>query len=310
MPALIKSIGLLKLSCLWPFDILRSKKRIFHMAFQPSNIRKGNEIIMKKILIPAAVISAASVLFTGCVVAGRQAPGNPAITIESAGSAVSASENAKTITVSASENVQVEPDMAELRFGVDSKAATVEEVTKINSETLDSIVSYLTGLGYEESSISTSDFSLYGDYDYSNGASTLIGYQMRTTVVLSDVAKDAVGDVLDGVLEAGANRLDGVQYYSSTYDEAYAEALDKAISLASQKAESIASSMGSEISGFVSVDESLPNDRARYSSTSGYADYGVNETAALAGGVSTSSMKVLPSEIDVSATVTVTYNVK
>lgn len=265
---------------------------------------------MKKILIPAAVISAASVLFTGCVVAGQQAPGNPAITIESAGGAVSASENAKTITVSASENVQVEPDMAELRFGVDSKAATVEEVTKINSETLDSIVSYLTGLGYEESSISTSDFSLYGDYDYSNGASTLIGYQMRTTVVLSDVAKDAVGDVLDGVLEAGANRLDGVQYYSSTYDEAYAKALDKAISLAGQKAESIASSMGSEISGFVSVDESLPNDRARYSSTSGYADYGVNEAAALAGGVSTSSMKVLPSEIDVSATVTVTYNVK
>ena len=231
-----------------------------------------------------------------------------------------------TITVTANSEIKVVPDKAKIGVAVTTQAATAEATQSANTDGINAVIDALKQLGIDEKSIQTTDTYLNPRYDYSaatytapaapleeetvattgaaeiaveDAASTnIVGYEMTTRLSVSDLEIDQVGEVLQACVAAGATNSDGIQYYSSEYDAKYAEALAAAVEDARAKAEVLASAAGVNLGGVFSITEGYQNTAYRYDTA--MASDAVAEGA---------SMKVMPGELDVTANVTVSYEI-
>lgn len=211
------------------------------------------------------------------------------------------------ITMDSSETVKIVPDMAKIVFAVTSEAQKADECQQKNTEALNSLTEYLKGQGIDEKSITTSGYSLNPRYDWSSDTRKLIGYEMQTEVTVSDVTVEQVGTLLSGGVNAGANEIYSVSYYSSGYDDAYAEALKKAVELARTKAQALAEASGRTLGDVVSIEEYSDNQYGRY------IDGGVNlqkESVSMAAGAENAvkDMNVMPGEMEVDANIKIVFS--
>ena len=126
----------------------------------------------------------------------------------------------------------------------------------------------------------------------------IVGYEMTTRLAVRDLNIDQVGEALSTCVAAGANNTDGIRYYSSEYDAKYAEALAAAVDAARAKADVLAKAGGVSLGNVYSMVEGYQNTAYRY-------DTGATMEAM----ASDAAMKVMPGEVDVTASVTVSYEV-
>ena len=85
----------------------------------------------------------------------------------------------------------------------------------------------MKGLGVEEKSIQTSDYGMSPIYDWNSGQQKVKGYQMNTSITVSDILVENIGKIITDSVASGVNELDSVQYLCSDYDEKYQEALKR-----------------------------------------------------------------------------------
>lgn len=242
-----------------------------------------------------------------------------ACTTSSASGAPVASEGttaaSPTITVNANSEIAVVPDKAQIGVAVTTQAKTAADTQTQNAETVNALTEALRGLGIDEKSIQTTHTYLNPRYDYSNpvayggaeiaidesdDSTNIVGYEMTTGLSVKDLDIDKVGEVLRACVAAGANNTDGIQYYSSEYDAKYDEALAAAVEAARSKAEVLAKAAGVNLGGVFSIVEGYQNTAYRYDTGAGV----MMEAAA-----ADEALKVSPGEINVNATVTVTYEI-
>ena len=213
---------------------------------------------MRKHFAQTAVILAAvsAIGLTACTQGSASAPIPDTIKVENVKDNV--------ITVQSTEEVKVVPDMAELVFSVTTQAADAKACQEQNSKDLDHVISFLKGTGIAETSIQTSNYGLDPIYDWNSGR-TITGYEMNTTITVSDIPIDQAGTLISSSVEAGINSISQVTYLSSKYDETYQQALKNAIASAKVKAEAIAEAGGCTLGPVVHVEEYNDNQIARYS---------------------------------------------
>ncbi len=248
---------------------------------------------MKKIKIPlaAALIAAASLSVTACAQTGSAAiPGT--ITVDNKADS--------TIKVQNTEEIKVVPDIAEINFAVSTQAGDPKSCQEKNSEDLSKVITFLKNSGIDEKSIQTSNYGLQPIYDWNSGQS-ITGYEMRTSLTVSDLPMDQAGPLLSSCVDAGINNIDNVTYLSSKYDETYKEALKKAIESSKTKAEAIAEASGRTLGEISNVEENSTYSDARYN---GYSASGTEAA------MNAKSMVVEPGQISIEAQVTVTYQLK
>ena len=250
---------------------------------------------MRKHFTQTAVILAAvsAIGLTACTQGSTTAPIPDSIKVENVKDNV--------ITVQSTEEVKVVPDMAELVFSVTTQAADAKACQEQNSKDLDNVISFLKGTGIAETSIQTSNYGLDPIYDWNSGR-TITGYEMNTTITVSDIPIDQAGTLISSSVEAGINSISQVTYLSSKYDETYQQALKNAIASAKVKAEAIAEAGGCTLGPVVHVEEYNDNQIARYST---YKNAAVEDMAAGA-----ASMSVEPGQLSVEARVTVEFEIQ
>ena len=242
--------------------------------------------------IATAIIAAAALSITACAqTSGSLVP-------PTSGSNTATAY--KTIQVQSEEELKTVPDKAEINYGVSSEAADPKSVQEKNSEDLNKVISFLKDSGIAETSIQTTNYGLQPNYDWSDGQK-ITGYQMRTSIIVSDIPMDQVGTLISSSIEAGINNISNVSYLSSKYDENYQEALKKAIESAKTKAQAMASASGKTIGEVVSIEELSSYSPARYEA--------YQNTQADTGLVS-KEMAVEPGQISVQASVKVSYELK
>lgn len=212
------------------------------------------------------------------------------------------------ITISSSETVEVTPDMAEIVYGIRTEDTDASACQQKNTESLNKVLAFLKDQGFEEKSIKTTGFSLDPRYDWSGNRQQLIGYEMSTQVTVTDVPVDQVGGLLSKTVESGANEIQSVIYFSSTYDEAYEEALKKAVELAKGKAAALAQASGQELGKVVKVEEYNDNQYGRYTSS------GINRSAKAMGvegmaSMDVAEMEVMPGQMKVTANISVEFEI-
>ncbi len=213
-------------------------------------------------------------------------------------------DESRSVMIHTSETVEVVPDMAEIVYGITTEHKDPSQCQQENAEKLDKILEYLKAKGYEDQSIKTTGFSLDPQYDWSGNTRKLVGYEMSTRITVTDVPMEEVGALLSQTVETGANEIQSVTYFSSTYDEAYEEALAKAVEMAQSKAEALAHAGGYQVVGILNMVEQADSQYGRYveSGISRNSQYeAAAETMAVA------DMAVMPGELQVTADISVEF---
>jgi len=252
---------------------------------------------MKKKIIFAIMgcVTAGTVLLSACSKGG-------AVTVPDTITVKNADDGKNKVTLNTAETVKVVPDMSEIVFGIRTEAAEADQCQADNAENLERLLEYLKAQGVEEKSIATSGFSLDPRYDWSGNKQTLIGYEMRTQVTVTNIPMDQTGAMLTKGVKEGANEIVSVNYFSSSYDEAYAEALKKAVELARSKAEALAAASGQKAGDVLSIQEYNDSQYGRYVSSNlavnTRASGAMKEEAAM-------DMGVMPGEMSVKASICV-----
>ena len=267
----------------------------------------------KNVVAVVAAVSAAVLLMTGCgAAAGNGAAGSSAAAGGIGALKVSAAENVaekedtakRTITVMADSSSVTVPDKAQINLAVQTEGANAKETQQQNTEAVDQVIAKIRELGVPDKSIKTSGYDMWPRYDYSGNTEKLIGYQVSTSLTVTDRSIDEVGSLISECVAAGVNQVNNISYSCSNYDEIYNDALTKAVEKAKEKGEVLAKAAGGELGEILSVSEGYQNTAYRYNTS--YMDakamggYGAAEEAA-------ADVAVMPGEAEITAQVTVVF---
>ena len=158
------------------------------------------------------------------------------------------------ISVVATGEASVAPDLAVVSFAVSGSgkqlAPTRDDVNKRSS----SVLAKLRDLGVADGDLNAPDVGIHPEYDYRKGQ-RLTGYRVVRQMTAKVRDLDALGNVLDGLVAAGANEVHGAQMSAADPSAAEHEALRAAITAARAKAEALADAGGVTLGGLARVEE-------------------------------------------------------
>ncbi len=163
----------------------------------------------------------------------------------------------RTITVSASGSVAVEPDQARLTSGVTAEGASAREALTANSEAMKKVVGELKSAGIDPKDIQTSSFRVEPRYTRpaEGQAPKIDGYSVTNEVQVLVRDLEKVGDILDRLVTAGANQSSGLNFEVSKAETALDEARKQAVANARRRADLYAAAAGAEVGEVLTIVE-------------------------------------------------------
>lgn len=170
------------------------------------------------------------------------------------------------LTVSADGRTSRKPDLAVFSAGVTSTGKTAGQALTANSADMAKVIAALKGAGIAERDIQTSNLSLnpvYADMSRQPAANPLeqqipriIGYQVSNTVTVKQRNLAQFGKVIDTLVTAGANQVNGPSFQVDEPDAALDEARVEAIKKARERANLYAGATGLKVLRLISISES------------------------------------------------------
>ncbi len=216
----------------------------------------------------------------------------------------------RSINVNATDSVKVQPDRAELVLSIRPQADTADAARKAAASELDQISQSLSGLGIEAASITSGQVSINPVYDWSESTQKVTGYQADVTVTVKDLTLEQASSALTASAAVADTSVSGLNYYVSTYDEQYQNALVSAMQAAQKKAEVLAGAAGASVGQVLSVQEGTDSQEYRYEKAvaDSTAVALTSEDSAAQGAAG--DIELNPGEVEISASVTVTYELQ
>jgi len=189
-------------------------------------------------------------LVTACGSVGAQPVVNSALAADEQNSGVN-----RTLSVNGTGRVTLTPDIAYLTIGVQTEAGDAADAVSENSAKTEAIITALEGAGVEAKDIKTTNFSIYPQqkYDTQGQPTGEVTYIVNNSVFVTVRDLDAIGELLNDVVEAGANNIQGIQFDVEDKTEAYAEAQAMAVANAQAQAEDLAEAAGVVLGEVISI---------------------------------------------------------
>lgn len=149
-----------------------------------------------------------------------------------------------TITVDGLGQVYGAPDVAYVQLGVQSSSTDVLTAFNDANDTIQKVITALTGMGIDRADIQTTGLSLYQDNPYNPNTNTpaekpTYHAQNSLNVTVRDVS--TVGEVINAGVGAGANSINGVSFGMSDQSALEQQAREAAVNDARTRAEQLAS---------------------------------------------------------------------
>lgn len=169
------------------------------------------------------------------------------------------------LTVSADGRTARKPDLAVFSAGVASTGKTAGEALSANSADMNRVVAALKRAGIADRDIQTSNLSLNPVYAPQEPRDRtvatpqepkIIGYQASNSVSVRQRNLAEFGKVIDTLVAAGANQVNGPDFQVDKPDEALDEARIEAIGKARARADLYARAAGLKVVRIVSISES------------------------------------------------------
>lgn len=158
-----------------------------------------------------------------------------------------------SLVASGTGTVQLTPDRATLSVAIESRAPEASGAGARNAEIVERVRAALNAEGIGADAITTAHYNVRADWRRQDGERVRDGYVAETMlrVVLNNIT--AAGKAIDAALDAGANRIDGVQFSSSHADEARREAIALAVQDAMDTAEAMAIAAGGGLGNLIEL---------------------------------------------------------
>ncbi|WP_410218681.1 SIMPL domain-containing protein [Paracoccus sp. (in: a-proteobacteria)] len=149
------------------------------------------------------------------------------------------------LTVTGEGQSRVAPDLATVQLGVTTQAESAADAMTRNSEQQRAVIEALTGAGIDEAQIQTAGLNLNPLMRYGDGqAPEVTGYQASNIVTVRVSQLERLGEVLDAIVAAGANEINGITFTREDGAEALDSARRDAVADARRKAEVLAQAAG------------------------------------------------------------------
>ena len=163
-----------------------------------------------------------------------------------------------TLTLSAEGRSTRAPDIALFSAGVSNQARTAAEALAANAALMNQVVAALKKAGIEGRDIQTSNLSVGPVYATSPGSNRpkVVAYQVNNQVSARERKVAELGRVLDALVEAGANDINGPTFSLDSPDAALDEARTAAMKAARARAQLYAIAAGLKVLRIVSISES------------------------------------------------------
>lgn len=165
---------------------------------------------------------------------------------------------ARTVTVTGSGEVSVRPDLASIGAGIVTEASSAAQALAANSQAMAAVFKSLDEMGIDRSDVQTSEFSVNPVYDQPrdpNGAPIMRGYQVSNRISVLVRQPDRLGTVLDRLVAAGANRMEGIQFSVGEPEPLLDKARQAAVADAQRKARLYADAAHVALGSVVSISE-------------------------------------------------------
>ena len=167
----------------------------------------------------------------------------------------------QTISARGHSSAMVEPENLMITLGVNTVAETASEALAENSRIVNDVIAALSALNVSEDEISTTRINIHPEYgDVPNpvtGGSSweMIGYEASNIITVATAQMDKAGEILDGAVGAGANRVDDVRFSASmeTIADVRMDLIGQAVLNALEKAELALDPLEYRISGVKSI---------------------------------------------------------
>ena len=196
---------------------------------------------MRKSILILVSIMLFAVLVSGCgpaLQAQAQATQTPAGTVP----------QTRTVSVTGSGKAYLDPDIAHIYVGVHTEAEDAAQAVAENNTQSQEVTDALRDMGIDAKDIQTTNFSIYPQQQYSpQGELQETRYAVDNTVFVTLRDLSNLGDVLDAVIAAGANSINGIQFDVADRTSALADARIAAVADARSQAEELADAAGVEL---------------------------------------------------------------
>ena len=194
---------------------------------------------MRKNLLIISVLLAVALVATGC--ATSQLPASESAT--------------KSMNVSGLGTVFVEPDVAYINIGVQSRNSEANLALEENNANANAIRNALLDLGVEDKDIQTSNFNIYRQQTQpmtpEEEAENI--FVVENTVSVAVRQLDSLGEVLSAVVRQGANTIYGITFSIEDSSTAIKQARELALENAKAEAQAIADAAGVKLGKITSL---------------------------------------------------------
>lgn len=189
-------------------------------------------------MLRALILASALVLPTAPALAQDDAPGR--------------------LSLTATGEVNIRPDMATVQSGVVTEARSAAEALSANSQAMNGVFTALEEAGIARQDIQTSNLQINPVWsNYSEGTERRItGYQATNTVTARVDELDSLGATIDALVSSGANQIQGVTFGVDDDSDARRQARLNAVAELQEIASLYAGALGIELGGLLEFSES------------------------------------------------------
>lgn len=154
----------------------------------------------------------------------------------------------RTLTVTANDNVSVEPDVAIVHIGFETQPASAKDAYASGAQTSNAIIDALKQAGVEESAIHSESQFLERDYSVPKSHKFTLTEQWTVKTTPKQAA-----EILDVAVTAGANSSGQIEWTVNDERGLENQALDKAAARAKADAAELAKGMGVRLGTLIYV---------------------------------------------------------
>ncbi len=166
--------------------------------------------------------------------------------------------NLAQVCVSGEGKIKTRPDQVLINIAIETKGAIASQVKRDNDIAVEKVLQFIRKMKIPTEDVMTQNVSLYSNYDYEKKKHNFVATQ-AISIQLKDLSQYA--ELSAGLVDAGVNRIDNVEFKSSKLKSLQSEARKMAIKDARGKADDYVSALGQKIGKAILVND---NSQANY----------------------------------------------
>ena len=160
------------------------------------------------------------------------------------------------ISVSGEGKIKAIPDQVFISIAVETKGTNATDIKKQNDTTIEKVLQFITKFKVPKSDVQTKSVSLNPQYDYEKKKRNYNATQ-TIEILLKNISQyDAL---MEGLVDAGINRINLVEFKTSKLTEYQSEARKLAMKEAKSKAEDYVSVLGQKVGKAITITDNTQN---------------------------------------------------